>query len=153
MPAMTAALPGAGVSSGRPISLGLIPFGVGAHAGFAGPIVLAGFDGSEVAYVDNALRGDVIEKADDLAAIRRLWQLLSSNALRAVINRTHQGGGRLMEELTWRKSRRSSNTGGNCVEVAHTDREDKKNLGLDPRRSLCPSRAPLTRSAHARVRA
>ncbi|MEV5706718.1 helix-turn-helix transcriptional regulator [Actinoallomurus sp. NPDC052274] len=60
----------------------VIPFSVGAHAGFAGgPIELASIDGAEVAYVDNALRGDVIEKTEDVAAIRRLWQMLSAKAL------------------------------------------------------------------------
>ncbi|MCO5988511.1 DUF5753 domain-containing protein [Actinoallomurus spadix] len=60
----------------------VIPFSVGAHAGFAGgPIVLATVDGREIAYVDNALRGDVIEKTEDVAAIRRLWQMLSAKAL------------------------------------------------------------------------
>ncbi|GAB2860100.1 helix-turn-helix transcriptional regulator [Actinoallomurus bryophytorum] len=60
----------------------VIPFRVGAHAGFAGgAIVLASFDGAEVAYVDNALRGDVIEKSEDVMVIRRLWQKLSAKAL------------------------------------------------------------------------
>ena len=36
---------------------------------------------TEVAYVDNALRGDVVEKPEDVASIRRLWQRLSSKAL------------------------------------------------------------------------
>ncbi|MCO6004670.1 Scr1 family TA system antitoxin-like transcriptional regulator [Actinoallomurus purpureus] len=59
----------------------VIPFEVGAHAGFAGPIVLASINGAEVAYVDNALRGEVVEKPEDVAAIRRLWQMLSAKAL------------------------------------------------------------------------
>jgi transcriptional regulator with XRE-family HTH domain len=60
----------------------VIPFRVGAHAGFAGgAIVIASFDGAEVAYVDNALRGDVVEKSEDIAIIRRLWQKLSAKAL------------------------------------------------------------------------
>jgi hypothetical protein len=60
----------------------VIPFWVGAHAGFAGGmIVLASLDGMEVAYVDNALRGDVAEKPLDAAIIRRLWQKLSAKAL------------------------------------------------------------------------
>jgi transcriptional regulator with XRE-family HTH domain len=68
--------------SERPeIIIQVIPFDVGAHAGFAGPVVLASFDGTEVAYVDNALRGEVVEKPEEVAAIRRLWQLLSSTAL------------------------------------------------------------------------
>jgi len=60
----------------------VIPFRAGGHAGFGGgPIVLASFDGKEVAYVDNALRGDVVEKPEDVAAIRRIWQKLSAKAL------------------------------------------------------------------------
>jgi hypothetical protein len=59
----------------------VIPFRVGEHAGFAGStLMLASLNGAEVAYVDNALRGDVIEKPEDVAAMRRLWQKLSSKA-------------------------------------------------------------------------
>jgi transcriptional regulator with XRE-family HTH domain len=64
------------------IIIQVIPFVVGAHAGFAGAaIVLASINGSEVAYVDNALRGEVVEKVEDVAAMRRLWQMLSAKAL------------------------------------------------------------------------
>jgi transcriptional regulator with XRE-family HTH domain len=64
------------------IILQVIPFCVGAHAGFAGAAMeLASFEGKEVAYVDNALRGDVVEKPEDVAVIRRLWQKLSAKAL------------------------------------------------------------------------
>jgi hypothetical protein len=64
------------------IILQVIPFRVGAHAGFAGGAMeIASFDGMEVAYVDNALRGDVVEKPEDIAVIRRLWQKLSAKAL------------------------------------------------------------------------
>lgn len=60
----------------------VVPFGAGEHAGFAGAaFVLASVNGSEVAYVDNALRGDVIERPEDVASIRRLWQKLSAKAL------------------------------------------------------------------------
>lgn len=64
------------------IIIQVIPFHVGAHAGFAGgAMILASCEGTEVAYVDNALRGDVIEKPEDIAVIRRLWQKLSAKAL------------------------------------------------------------------------
>jgi len=58
----------------------LVPFEMGEHAGFAGAFELASFNGTEVAYVDNALRGEVIELPEDVAAIRRLWQKLSAKA-------------------------------------------------------------------------
>lgn len=60
----------------------VIPFRVGEHAGFNGPVVLASVDGAEVAYIDNALRGDVVEKSEDVAVIRRIWQRLSAKAMR-----------------------------------------------------------------------
>jgi transcriptional regulator with XRE-family HTH domain len=64
------------------IIIQVIPFQVGVHAGLAGgAMVIASLDGMEVAYVDNALRGDVVEKPDDVAVIRRLWQKLSAKAL------------------------------------------------------------------------
>ena len=61
----------------------ILPFEVGEHAGLAGAsFMLASFNGTEVAYVDNALRGDVIELPEDVASIRRLWQKLSAKACR-----------------------------------------------------------------------
>lgn len=61
----------------------IIPFGAGEHAGFAGPFVIASFDGMEIAYVDNALRGDVVEQPQDIADLRVLWEMLRSSALSA----------------------------------------------------------------------
>ncbi len=61
----------------------VIPFHVGEHAGFAGAsITLASLNSTDVAYVDNALRGDIFEKPEDVAAIRRLWQKISAKACR-----------------------------------------------------------------------
>lgn len=63
------------------IIIQVVPFSVGEHAGFAGAaFTLASVNGSEAAYVDNALRGDVIERTEDVASIRRLWQKLSAKA-------------------------------------------------------------------------
>ena len=67
------------------IIIQVIPFRIGEHAGFAGAsLVLASFSNAtttEGAYVDNALRGDVVGNPEDVASIRRLWQRLSSKAL------------------------------------------------------------------------
>jgi transcriptional regulator with XRE-family HTH domain len=63
------------------IIIQVIPFEAGEHAGFAGPFVLATIDGAEVAYVDSALRGDVIEVPEDVATIKRLWIMLSGKAM------------------------------------------------------------------------
>lgn len=59
----------------------VIPFRVGAHMGFAGPLELASFDGGRIAYIDNALKGDVIEQPDKVAYIERLWETLRASAL------------------------------------------------------------------------
>lgn len=61
----------------------LIPFGAGEHAGLAGPFIIAGFEGTEVAYVDNALRGDVAEIAGDVIELKHRWEMLRSSALSA----------------------------------------------------------------------
>lgn len=63
------------------IIIQVIPFKVGAHAGFAGPLELATFDGGRIAYVDNSLKGDVIERPEDVARIERLWEMLRASAL------------------------------------------------------------------------
>lgn len=53
-------------------------------AGFTGPFVIANFDGGDdVAYVDNAISGDVIEDAEAVARLRRVFNIFRSDALRA----------------------------------------------------------------------
>ncbi|MGW4639276.1 Scr1 family TA system antitoxin-like transcriptional regulator [Sphaerisporangium sp. NPDC004334] len=47
----------------------------------AGPFVIADFAGREVVYVDNALSGDVVEHAPDVATMKRLWESLRVEAL------------------------------------------------------------------------
>ncbi|WP_281274070.1 Scr1 family TA system antitoxin-like transcriptional regulator [Sphaerisporangium album] len=59
----------------------IVPLDVGAYPGLAGPLVITGIDGSEVVYVDNALSGDVIEHAPDVAALKCLWESLRAEAL------------------------------------------------------------------------
>ncbi|GAA4229423.1 helix-turn-helix transcriptional regulator [Actinomadura meridiana] len=53
-------------------------------AGFTGPFVVANFDGGDdVAYVDNAISGDVIEDAAAVARLRRMFNIFRADALRA----------------------------------------------------------------------
>jgi hypothetical protein len=59
----------------------IVPLDVGAYPGLAGPLVITSFAGSEVVYVDNALSGDVIEHAPDVAALKCLWESLRAEAL------------------------------------------------------------------------
>ena len=42
---------------------------------------MASFDGRRIAYVDNSLKGDVIERPEDIEALERLWETLRSSAL------------------------------------------------------------------------
>jgi hypothetical protein len=52
------------------VLLQVVPIGVGAHAGLDGHFVVASFDGSpDVAYLNNALAGQVVERANDVARV------------------------------------------------------------------------------------
>lgn len=59
----------------------VIPKGAGAHAGVAGPFVIATMNGDEVVYLDTALYGQVAENAEDVAAVKRMWEKLRAEAL------------------------------------------------------------------------
>ncbi|MFC7384933.1 helix-turn-helix domain-containing protein [Sphaerisporangium rhizosphaerae] len=61
----------------------IVPLDAGAYPGLAGPLVVTTFEGREVVYVDNALSGDVIEHAPDVAALKCLWESLRAEALPA----------------------------------------------------------------------
>ncbi|SCF12220.1 helix-turn-helix domain-containing protein [Micromonospora mirobrigensis] len=63
------------------VQLYVVPAGVGAHPGLAGGFVLAALpDGDEVAYVDGVF-GQVVDRPDAVATIRRMWDVLLSEAL------------------------------------------------------------------------
>lgn len=82
----------------------VIPFEAGEHAGLAGPFIIAGFEGTEVAYVDNALRGDVAEIPGDITELKQRWEMLRSSALSAeasielIWKVAHEKYGHAMEE-------------------------------------------------------
>ena len=63
----------------RQAELQVIEFG--AHPGLNGPLVIATFDGSEVAYVEGQLQGRVLERREDLLSITRIWETLRGEAL------------------------------------------------------------------------
>jgi uncharacterized protein DUF5753 len=64
------------------IVLQVLPAVAGAHPGLAGQFVIAGFDGAaDVAYLDNALAGQVVERADDVARVTLLYDILKAEAL------------------------------------------------------------------------
>ncbi|MFC4087230.1 helix-turn-helix domain-containing protein [Amycolatopsis samaneae] len=66
----------------RTISVQVVPPDAPACAKFAGPFVVASLDGApDVAYVDNQLRGEVVEGHADVAALRRMFEYFRADAL------------------------------------------------------------------------
>jgi transcriptional regulator with XRE-family HTH domain len=64
------------------ILLQILPLGAGAHAGLDGHFVLASFDGApDVAYLNNALAGQVAERPEDVARVALLYDILKAEAL------------------------------------------------------------------------
>ncbi|HEU5156182.1 MAG TPA: helix-turn-helix transcriptional regulator [Streptosporangiaceae bacterium] len=64
------------------IRLHILPLTADACAEITGPFVIASLDGGdEVAYLDNAITGEVIEGKEQIAKIHRIWELLRSDAL------------------------------------------------------------------------
>jgi transcriptional regulator with XRE-family HTH domain len=64
------------------VVLQVVPFGTGAHAGLDGRFAIASFDGpADVAYLDNALAGQVAERAQDVARLTLLYDILKAEAL------------------------------------------------------------------------
>jgi transcriptional regulator with XRE-family HTH domain len=64
------------------IVLQVVPLGTGAHAGLDGRFAIASFDGpADVAYLDNALAGQVAERAQDVARLTLLYDILKAEAL------------------------------------------------------------------------
>ena len=64
------------------VVLQVVPLGTGAHAGLDGRFAIASFDGpADVAYLDNALAGQVAERAQDVARLTLLYDILKAEAL------------------------------------------------------------------------
>jgi transcriptional regulator with XRE-family HTH domain len=64
------------------ITIQVMPLGAGAHPGLLGPFVIAGFGSApDVAYLDNALSGQVVERADDIRHVTVLYDTLRAEAL------------------------------------------------------------------------
>ncbi len=69
--------------AGRPrVFVQVVPLSAHAHPGLAGPLALASFDNApDVAYLDNALAGQLVDNADDVAALTLLYDVLRGEAL------------------------------------------------------------------------
>ncbi|MFG1802121.1 Scr1 family TA system antitoxin-like transcriptional regulator [Micromonospora carbonacea] len=64
------------------VQVRVIPAETPWHTGLAGPFVLAGLpDGAELAYVDNQLRGQVVNDPVDVAGLMRRWESVTGEAL------------------------------------------------------------------------
>jgi transcriptional regulator with XRE-family HTH domain len=60
----------------------VVPVGSGAHPGLAGQFAIASFDGSpDVAYLDNALAGQIVERPADVSRVALLYDILKAEAL------------------------------------------------------------------------
>jgi transcriptional regulator with XRE-family HTH domain len=71
----------ANASERSQIVVQVVPLATGAYAGLAGPFVIASFDGSgEMVYLDTQLRGQVVERAADVAAVKQRWEALRAEA-------------------------------------------------------------------------
>lgn len=70
-------------AAGRPnVVIQVIPWAVGAHQGMSGNFVIADLpDGQSIVYQDTAARGQIVEEADDLAAVTLMWDTLQAEVL------------------------------------------------------------------------
>ncbi|HEY4850639.1 MAG TPA: Scr1 family TA system antitoxin-like transcriptional regulator [Streptosporangiaceae bacterium] len=58
------------------------PIGAGAHPGLAGQFAIASFAGSpDVVYLDNALAGQIAERAEAVSRVTLLYDILKAEAL------------------------------------------------------------------------
>ncbi|WP_307871054.1 helix-turn-helix transcriptional regulator [Micromonospora sp. C51] len=64
------------------VRLHVVPASVGAYPGVAGAFVLATLpSGEDVAYLDDQLKGQVIDHTEDVLAIRASWEAIQGEAL------------------------------------------------------------------------
>jgi hypothetical protein len=68
--------------SGRPnVIIQVVPAGAGYHPGLAGAFMIAKFDGTEVGFADDTLKGQVIEEHDQVSTLSRAWENIRALAL------------------------------------------------------------------------
>ena len=63
------------------VMLQVVPYSAGAYPGLAGAFMIIGLEGREVVYVDHAFSGDIVEAANDVATMKRIWEALRVEAL------------------------------------------------------------------------
>jgi len=79
------------------VRLLVVPTSVGAYAGLAGPFVVATLPGGEhLAFLDNHLKGVVVQDPSDVVSIGKAWECIRSEAL------PHQQSSKLILEVAER---------------------------------------------------
>lgn len=64
------------------VMLQVVPLDAGPHPGMGGPIMIASCDGApDVAYLDTAMEGQLVERPDHVAAVGVLFDTLRLDAL------------------------------------------------------------------------
>ncbi|MEV1285918.1 helix-turn-helix transcriptional regulator [Micromonospora sp. NPDC049679] len=64
------------------VRIQIVPRAVGAYVGLNGPFVIATPpDGDDVAYLDDQLQGQLIDRVEDVATIQRAWESVRGEAL------------------------------------------------------------------------
>ncbi|MBE1485297.1 helix-turn-helix domain-containing protein [Plantactinospora soyae] len=80
------------------VQVQVVPESVGAYLGLGGPFVLATPPtGTDVAYLDDQLRGRVVDQTADVLSLRRAWEAISGVALSAP--QSHEWITEVMEQL------------------------------------------------------
>ncbi|MFB9235694.1 DUF5753 domain-containing protein [Plantactinospora siamensis] len=64
------------------VHLHVVPRGIGAYPGLNGAFVLATpAEGDDVAYLDNQLRGSIVERTPDVHWLKRQWESVRAEAM------------------------------------------------------------------------
>lgn len=73
------------LASRAKVSLQVVPASAGAHPGLSGPFIVAGFQSApDVAYVDTALTGQLVERQQDVGELMMLFDTVRGAALPCV---------------------------------------------------------------------
>jgi hypothetical protein len=64
------------------IHIHVVPRGAGGYTGLSGPFVIASpFEGNDVAYIDNQMKGTVVDSAAEVRLLNEAWEGVRSEAL------------------------------------------------------------------------
>lgn len=99
----------------------VLPAECGTYRHLSGPFRIATVDGRDVAYADSPASGVVMSDPEVVSRLKdRLGSDPGRGSAQAAVDRVHARGSTSMADLDWRTSSRSTQEGGDCVEVALT---------------------------------